>query len=78
MFRQSSFFREVPPTIAEEDWLLAVVPLGVTRHPVVAHGTFTTFAALVHLVLVPSVLHQGLVVGKLCVTIRAKKNSRVG
>ena len=78
MLCQSSFFREVPPAIAEEDRLLAVIPLGVTRHPVVAHCTLATFAALVDLVLVPSVLHQGLVVSKLGVTIRAKENTGFG
>ena len=52
--------------------------LGVTGHAVVADSALPALAALVDLVLVPCVLHQGLVVSKLGVTIRAKEYTGFG
>ena len=46
-----------PATVAVKHRLLVVVPLGVTRHAVVADSALPALAALVHLVHVPLVFY---------------------
>ena len=65
VFGKSSLLGKVSAAVAEEDGLLGVVPLGVARHAVVADRGLAALRALVHLVLVPAVLHQRLVVREL-------------
>ena len=48
----------------------------VTSHPVIPHSALPALAALVDLVLVPGVLHQGLVVSELRVTLGAERQPR--
>ena len=65
MLGQSSFLRKVAAAVAVEDWLLVVVPLGVSRHAVVADSALPALAALVHLVRVPRVFYKRFVIHKL-------------
>ena len=55
-----------------------ILLFSVAGHAIVPARALPALAALVDLVLVPSVLHQGLVVSKLGVTIRAKENTGFG
>ena len=64
MLGQPSFLRKVATAVAVEDWLLVVVPLGVTRHAVVANGSLPALAASVHLVHVSLVFYQRLFICK--------------
>ena len=50
----------------------------VTGHPVIPHSALPALAALVDLVLVPGVFHQGLVVSELGVALRAERQTRPG
>ena len=65
VFCEPPLLGKVSATVAEEDRLLGVVPLGVARHAVVADRGLAALRALVHLVLVPAVLHQRLIVREL-------------
>ena len=61
---QASFLCKVAATVAVKYRLLVVELLGVTRHTVVADSALPALATLVHLVQVPLVFYQRLIICK--------------
>ena len=61
---QASFLCKVAATVAVKYRLLVVAPLGVARHAVVADSALPALATLVHLVEVPLVFYQRLIICK--------------